>query len=555
MNKIIIGKNSNIVSALCGEYTSISHLEISDYDLTCYDEIYLFSWSHKSLSDNLSILSVLPLNRVIFVSTVAVFSLAIKKQWNSYPIWKLHCENLVLDGGGKVVRLGSWESSLNNTYDGFYFSTSKSLLSNYIESENKCQVTNLTFLQSSNFSSNNFIRSFVSALHYIHDILPSRKYVRGLVEFLLKVLGSSDYGYTRDAMFFATNIVQVGYGLLGSNTAKDSVTLLVSSRSDDLLISDGFRGSRIGYYRTGLAKYWHGVSIFSRNNKYYKSVPLFPLRPKLPSNTRFFHVSHFVYRDGVFDIFSSDDFMLKNLSFKSHKLILCAGAISNSRIISHSSISPETIHLSDHEIGFLGFSSLQDLISLGCIKKMGPFIYGRRVLLLDNIESPALIDFRPISKRSVSGQNIYNDKSLNILLKLIRRFNFWDINEAFFNKFGFAFSTRRISVFFQILSNNCISVSRNNISRKRLSVIHFEEVLKVVSELVPSFERKEYISSEDGIHVVIDHSSLPSDISYLIASNKLLVAGCGDEFKLTALHNTINHASLFRKIIRRFINS
>ena len=157
MKKLIVGKNSRVINSLninSIEYDLISHKEITSVEFSHYDEIFLFSWSHKSIKENEEIIKNLPNNKLVFVSSIAVFSLIACSQWNKYPNWKLKLENFVLNNGGKILRLGIIEGDENNHALQYLPITYFEKIKEYIElSPNKKKsITNLYELQHVNIN-------------------------------------------------------------------------------------------------------------------------------------------------------------------------------------------------------------------------------------------------------------------------------------------------------------------------------------------------------------------------------------------------------------------
>ena len=95
MKSLIIGKNSRIIRSIekqLADFDLVSHTELDQVDLKVYHKIYLFSWSHNSFSENLSVIKKLNLQKVCFISTIAVLSLLRRPQWASYPNHKAQIE-------------------------------------------------------------------------------------------------------------------------------------------------------------------------------------------------------------------------------------------------------------------------------------------------------------------------------------------------------------------------------------------------------------------------------------------------------------------------------
>ena len=106
LKKLIIGTNSEIVRKIKAKINNadyISHLDIFKTNLNIYKSIFVFSWSHNSLLDNVKLINQLPLKKVIFISTVSVLSLQKRSQWNSYPNNKKKIEKIVLNNRGSVT--------------------------------------------------------------------------------------------------------------------------------------------------------------------------------------------------------------------------------------------------------------------------------------------------------------------------------------------------------------------------------------------------------------------------------------------------------------------
>ena len=102
---LIIGKNSNIIKSIADDLQGhhiVSHREIDRINIAKYQHIFVFSWSHTDLNQNLILLEKLDLKKVIFVSTIAVMSLLKRNQWSRYPVDKAICEKKVLR---EVVKL------------------------------------------------------------------------------------------------------------------------------------------------------------------------------------------------------------------------------------------------------------------------------------------------------------------------------------------------------------------------------------------------------------------------------------------------------------------
>ena len=217
--KIIIGKSTTISNLLIKEIPyiqQISHSLSYTFDFSSFDEIYFVGWNNKAPMEVLGLLNWVDLKKVIFFSSISVFSIQLRPQWANYPKFKLSAENLVLQGGGKVIRLGRIiDASLPKPY----FSkispvTPIFLLVEYMLSNNKERIKNLFFLSSSNTGLPDKLSSL--ALHRISRVFPSQFLFQAPFAALAKVLGINSYGYGSDAERSMLNSIQIGFGALGS---------------------------------------------------------------------------------------------------------------------------------------------------------------------------------------------------------------------------------------------------------------------------------------------------------------------------------------------------
>ena len=547
MKKCIIGKNSNLIQNVINELSEFdlfSHKDILDINFDNYSYVYLFSWSHSLQKENFKLIEIIPSEKLIFISSVAVYANAIRTQWNKYPRMKLEVEKLVLSKGGSIVRLGVCDENLVLKHTGFIpFTSSKSILE-FLNLESPHKITNLFSLRDGQLDPNSFLAKFSSLVNKILDLLPSKIIFQAPLELLIKLSGSPNYGYTNNCQRFFGSSLQIGYGVLGSNYWKLNMSikrdiLLVSHKKDEFLNDNGFRGLRIGKKYTGLSKYWHGVSIVADQEFYKKNVPFLVKRPKLPKYALLGEAKNFKFSNGVFRI--QIDCFIDRLEILTTNLVLAAGAIENCKIIN--STSKKDISLTDHEVGFVGTVDCKEIIKKKYLKKLGFLLIGRRVF--SHIKKQAfMLDFRPLSSKTINSKaNIYNDSVSGILSKIIRRFTFGQINEAFFNKFGVGISTKKLAVFMQLEVEDCISLLTNgNLERKRAQADLLAKIMKVVKEEFMSFSSLDNLFLFDGIHVFGGKELLEDNlIKDLLNSNKLKILGSPTNAELGPFHQTQRH--------------
>lgn len=544
MKKCIIGKNSKIVGQISGElegFDFLSHKTFASASLNQYTHIYLFSWSYISQEENFKILKSIPPEKLIFVSSVAVYANAVKRQWNKYPRMKLEAEKKVIEMGGKVVRLGICNKKLLLRHKGKIPYTDLSLIVRFLNLQSPAQVTNLFALESGSIKSSSFLGKVSSIVNTISDFLPSQFMFQAPLEIFLKILGSADYGYTNNACRFFGKSLQIGFGALGYhywklNKSKEDDVLLVSPRNDLVLNADGFREFRIGKKYTGLSKFWHGVSIVKRRGFEQKSVPFVVRRPKLPHYALAIEAESYCFSDGVFK--TQLDCCVLHLEVFSEQLILAAGAIENCRIIN--TTVNKIVTFTDHETGFIGTVDCNQIIRGKYLKKCGPFLMGRNIFSYHD-HLAFMIDFRPLSSKSIkSRSNIYNNSASGVVFKLLTRFSAGQINEAIFNKFGIAFATKKLAIFVQLEVKDCIVMSPAGVlSRTRANQDEIEKLLCEVKQVFPSFVAATKLYLHDGIHVTGGKDLIDDDsLKKLVCSNKLIILGSPTNRALGPFHNT-----------------
>jgi hypothetical protein len=555
---LIIGKNSKIVksieSKLSQNYTLISHNELKKIDIDSYKLIYLFSWSHTKFKENLAIVNSLPRQKVIFISSLSVLTLNMRSQWAKYPNEKAAIEKKILDKNGYILRIGFFISSSGNRFSsgGSYPITTPEQLVNWME---KFDVT-VTKKESNIFSIKTFKKSFFDrklfdVLHLL-SIKSESTLTRKFLWLIPRLFSKEKRGYSGDLLSCFSENIQIGYGVLGSRYAKKyhnsrgSQTYIVSTMPDEMLNSNGFRLSRVGKFKTGLSKYWHGVSIIKKNQNYYKKVPLIVRRPKLPIFYTRGDVISINYSDNIFEITYKN---VKNKILKkySNKLCLAAGPLENIRLISN--YVKENTSLSDQEIGRFGYINYQDFISSFNPVTLGPFIYCKKVIRSkidygQNNKIDYLIEARPnIGKKYKDQNEFYMAQSKTIFYKLITQFSFKRINEAFYNKFGVCVKTNSFQVYVQILSENCINYDFNKgFSRDRIQKKIIQLVINDLKKYFKSYAvNNNEIELIDALHIQGGENLLQNNnVQKLLLNHKLTIVGSPTSIKLNSFHNTEN---------------
>jgi hypothetical protein len=548
-NTLIVGKNSKIVKELKLEkypwITVISNNDLHDgYNFSGFQRIWIFSWSHKSLQENKRIAELLPLDRSVFISTTAVNSLAIRWQWNCYPRWKAELEKIYLSAGARVVRLGVFGNEhLRNSVGLVPFTTIEQLRNAVVKGvPENLNVYQLIELKNGGLYG---LRKWLALFLYsCARTLPSKKIFQVPFEAISKfLLKTSCYGYTADANLCFQKNTLIGYGALGSAFDKlgkiRDLRVTYSLKKNIMLDQQGFKGTRIGRHKTGLAKFWHGVGISSINEKYIKNVPLLNVRPKVPSSAIPLHINRIIATNDSLYLYVDCE-RAENLIIETKVAYLAAGPLVNCQLLQ--SVDKINCYFSDHEIGTVGTVSSSDQGLADLVKSTLGIIRGRGVLNFKEDGIQFLLDFRPlnITKHNQTNENIYNDTTLNIIFKLMKRMSFMQINEALFNKFGVAFATNRLSAFVQVVSHDCILLdSASELSRSRLEKHSVDKVKAIIKSKFLSFQADENVELVDGQHIMGGKELLESPkIQALIASGRLHILGSPTHKRLDAFHHT-----------------
>lgn len=509
---LIIGANSSVVKKLdLGPIAdAVSHSDISTINLCDYSYIYLFSWSSSDNNININLINSIPADKIVFVSTIAVFANQYRKQWAKYPTFKQICEDIVLEKGGRVLRLASVDESSINNLQSDYAHTSLSSLQNFLITHKWLDKNRVVNLFTINIQKNN-----ANKLHFllskINYILPNYALIQLPFILLSKLFRSCNYGYTYDCHRYIANEIMIGYGALGSAYDKSHSNkfrrFIISFLPNKFLNFNGFKSSIIGKKGIGLAAYWHGVLTeqITGTNHVRKDV-LFRVKRPYPDRNRleYLDVISIKYCGSWWAIQS----ITKDGGIYHHfanRIILAAGPLENIRLLS--GIKNLSCSLDDDENAFIGFASLEKCLDLGLVKKFGFFIKNAHGL---RMREDFFIEVRPsLTRKEYSAENngiFYTNTTFQIIVKLLKRLSLRKFNEAFFNKFGIGFPTNELSIFCQALKKNAISISCNDssitsISRERFSQDYWRELQSIVKEIIPCFSEIQQINSFDGLHI------------------------------------------------------
>ena len=541
--RLLIGKNSKLVGALSSklfDFDFISHTEISQTDLRKYETIFLFSWSHNSLAENLEVIAQLPLHKTVFISTMAVLALAVRPQYARYPRDKLHVEKQVIAAGGSVLRIGVTDPEMVNRVTSCLPFTSTASLVEAIQGAPREGLSSVYTLISGRGKVASWRRRAAKAVDAIHGIRVMRNVpaLRVPLDVALKLCGDVPYGYTADLLRLFPQKMQIGFGALGSRHWSQRPHIerptVVVSPEEDLLLSDrGFRGTRVGKKMNGLSKFWHGARVVEHQGQFLKRVPILIRRKAPPLDALSVEVEAIYFDKGAFSIrFASD---VGGVEGGCRQLVLAAGALENCRLLGDM-LNIETT-LSDQEVGCIGTISTEEAVNMGMVSCALGLCIRRRMLVRDSHE--ICVDVRPYSKKYQPDMQFYNQKSSGVIWSILKRFSASILNEAIFNKFGIACATKRMLVVAQLLSEDCVVMRGGLYSRKRLTSEELAARTEWLKSEFNSFQEDYAIDMVDAIHYQGGRSICGSEtFRELLKSNMLTVLGSPTDKALGSVHNT-----------------
>lgn len=558
---LIIGRNSSLVQAvqplLKHPFELASHNDLDSIDWRHYAEVFVFSWPNGDFDSFLERLDCIPTGQIIFVSTTAVLALQRRPQWSPYPREKHRFEQHILARGGRVIRIGVTNESHSASLVGAFPFTSLMKLGETMDliGSNTDPVINAFDI---NLGKAYGCRRWVSvALHQLSLALPSIGPVQMVVHGLAKALGLKHYGYTADANYFFRRKLQIGYGALGrvGPTLRSLQDLIVTSPfADEVLNAQGFSNTRLGRNTTGLSRLWHGVELLAESQPglWRKRVPLWIDRSRPP---KFLHAALHVdkllapEKGGAWTVLGQDKYQ-SDIRYWCQELVLAAGPIGNARLLQ--GLFPEPTTFSDHEIAMVGTAPIDNVVDTGFVRHGALLMYpGHLQSLTTNCGLRFLVEARPHTPRkhiNLQKEDLafYLDSTLAIIDKLLKNFDFKRINEAVYNKLGFALSTRNCSIFVQVLVPEAIKLAApdtsegtDSLQRVRLTPFQWRQIQSEISRVIPNFIPDPEVTSVDAQHILGGVSLLASpQLAKVVDSGKLSILGSPTLFELDEKHHT-----------------
>lgn len=533
---LIIGKNSRVVREIyefLDGFDMISHTEIRQTNMNIYNKIYLFSWSHGEFKENIEMIKSLDLSKVCFISSIAVLALLKRRQWAQYPNEKAQIEKTVLDAGGQVIRIGIWGDAQAKKVGGFVPLTTSQILVKTLHASLNSNEKVFHAFELTEFASKRWQKSIEGLFGFLSDIVPSHMAFQLPFTVSARLLKLKRYNYTRDCLHYFQQRVLIGYGAIGSAIGKEAkknnvgLQVVVSPKANQLWSKNGFVNTMIGYDQIGLSGYWHGVSIEDDlADGPRKKVPLIVKRPKLPIGTIKMHVDELIFSKSHTMLASRHEY-LSSVGIFTNQVHLAAGIYQNiSLLMKH--IGTAAICVSDHELLNLGTIDKNELLEKSFVKKRGFVIFGRKVDEFELNGRGILLDFRPSAQKrsgAINNDLIYANRTVKIVAELLKNFSFSTINQAVFNKFGFALDiTEKFDVYAQIECDQCITIySSTNIERSRIETKELTSIQDYIGSKYSNFKALSPPKSVDAIHLYGRLDALDTDLEPYIKNNSLVI--------------------------------
>ena len=554
---LIIGSNSNIVRRIKSRLKNcdmISHRQMDSCSYDEYKQVFLFSWSRKSLQDNIDLITEIPSDKLIFISTTATNSIFTRKQWANYPNWKLECERYTLERGGRIIRLGVTGNKYEDQFDGCYLFTEDAQIVTAVDDTTTsfAPTTNLGSIEHDQTTTafSKFRHNLIRTLHSISTL----KYYQILVILVARLLGSKIYGYTFDTHNTVSDHIQIGAGAFGSyfySTQSRAPTILVSGKQNAVLRTRGFNQTQLGRRTFGLGELWHRVYLQDGKKQFAKKQVF--NRWKINLRAKKAHVTQIEYAKDKFTLTCSSacasayqiNSHHKNqgvsMTFYCRRLTLSAGTLENIKLLN--SIEPSSYAISDHELAFLGTAETKKAIQLDLIRRIGPILLQRPYTKISDVENPSLVDVRPVAKADGSvNVAIYLNSAQRIVGRLVKSMSFRQINQAIFNRFGFSFYTKRVAIYQQILAPGCIDCDKNGLVRRtRLPYEVYRQSIEYLNSKGLSLKTDdEFAPTVDAQHIwASPTTNNPEIIQQLLDDQKLSIIGApSSELSLNEEHHT-----------------
>jgi len=482
----IIGKNSILYKQLKNSLQQNFKItrELSHQELDKVERItnpLIFSFDKKSLKSNIKMLKTISdksIGQSIYVSTSAIHAHSICRYYK-YPKIKKNIENYLIEKTNvSILRFGVLKSKSN--LEGFVGHTMITSTNMFAESINMfhCGANRINECYK-----RTYIKPTSSLQKIILLLLKKLLFLKGFyvllrpLDLFLKLINFKNYGYSFLSNHHTSHKIEnviVGRGMAGlgvyyalmEHVSNQKVKIIGNTTSKDLFSIEINNKKRVleKAFSGGNSQLWHSViSIFNSSidksfrekelNRFFKLtksnllwkgysfIPFRPLRPLSYFPKKFINDKIILIEENKNDIILYG----KNKQFRAEKVFLCTGAISTLKILNNSNLlSDKKITFSDHSIGLIGQLKTKEKIKHVIFDRKGHYKKHLKVKLNGDTNAylsvrPAFFELKDIKKAEYF-KGFYADSSINIILKLIKRFFFPGIIlEALYNKFGVNF--------------------------------------------------------------------------------------------------------------------
>lgn len=550
MKNLIIGKNSRIVKSILSDiigFDVISHTEVAHTDFSNYAIVYLFSFSLKSAQENIDVIDKIPPSKLVYISTVATYSLLLRRQWARYPNLKKQLEHYVFDRGSKILRLGVWDDQNHNKISRNYQCTKAAALIQHLNTRKTCH-RKIVDLYCVRLGKGKVDTRLKKIYFYLDSVLPNYFFLKAPLVFAFRKCNLADYGYSGDAFSLCNLELVIGEGCFGSaylsNRKADSIVISPSGQAVTWT-KKGFSNTLISLRRFGLSELWHRVYVDRSGGK---AVKRFDLRRHKHHARRVngavlaLDLEHKVLKVGKpetiikslseYKCWNTEDDFHFEIAFS--KVTLAAGTLINA-VLLEPYVQGKAFALSDHKTFFVG--SVNNLEVPEKFSKFSNFFM--KHISFDDFEfagKKCLVDYRPLSADS-SGA-IYRNGVFTIIFKLIASRSISRINEAFYNRYKMAIKTNEIGLWAQVEDKQSIEIVNGEFSRT--SNIDSKAIISAFEARYNTFSRAKNISPTDSQHIVWAPTIMNDLYRENISSGVLKILGSKPEgYNLGLDHHTV----------------
>jgi len=364
------------------------------------------------------------------------------------------------------------------------------------------------------------------------------------LDMLAKAIGFPLRNYTCLSGFFFPHTLRIGDGAFGA-AISDTRDFVLRSNLPDKVLSPTHLGTLQGLSRLGLDRIRHGIEIVKTSDGFRKKWnPSLRLRNpfRMVFNDPVISIA-WLERASCFKVVTRESFV-----FYCQRIKLAAGTLENIRLCldllpkSIRSQHLKNLKVSDHFILKAGSISIEDAIVNNLVSKhaFGSILIRKQICVLEVDDNPiGFIEIRLPSSQYLSQA-------------------FSEFFSFLFNRTGIGFAARYLDVYAQLLVSDSILFDPQSsqvalqedpaLCERRLTLARICQ--KKISFLAPSFRPISPVILPSH-HLHGGSSLLSSDlISFLVASNRLTIAGSPSLEKLGPFHHTLRICRSLRSLRR-----